>query len=118
MLWWPRHDETRPGPGTGGAAEAARISHRRSGRRIMSELLSPQDALDNDDLHELWPVLSRDERAAAFHLLPRQDADEFFLQVSARDQAELLSGIAPGQWRSWVRLLAPDDAADLVQEAA
>jgi magnesium transporter len=54
----------------------------------------------------------------AFISLPRHEAEDFFLGLSARDQFDMVCAIAPEQRRSWMRLLAPDDAADLVQEAS
>src|SRR5499427_9160261 len=70
-----------------------------------------------DDLRESWRLLAPEDRQEAFLDLPRPEAEDFFLEISARDQYELLSSIPPEQRRSWMRLLAPDDAADLVQEA-
>jgi magnesium transporter len=69
------------------------------------------------ELYEAWPVLSMEERVEGFEFLPRNDADDFFLQLSARDRAELILGLPPGERRLWMRLLAPDDAADVIQEA-
>ncbi|HEY7163718.1 MAG TPA: magnesium transporter [Candidatus Binatia bacterium] len=69
------------------------------------------------ELYDAWPALSAEERVEAFELLQRDDADEFFLQLSARDRAELLLSLPVGERRLWMRLLAPDDAADVVQEA-
>src|SRR5215468_7296356 len=66
-------------------------------------------------LHEQWPSLSQSERVAKFEELPRDVADDFFLELSALDQAELLRNLPEGQWRLWLRLLPPDDAADLIQ---
>jgi magnesium transporter len=76
----------------------------------------PPEALSADELQDVWPILSRDERAEGFQLLPAGDADDFFLSLSTRDQAELLMELAEPARRRWVRLLPPDDAADLVQE--
>lgn len=76
----------------------------------------PPEALSADELQDVWPILSRDERAEGFQLLPADDADDFFLTLSTRDQAELLMELAEPARRRWVRLLPPDDAADLVQE--
>jgi magnesium transporter len=75
------------------------------------------EALTNGDLVDLWPALSREERAARFGELPRRRAEELFLSLPAPDQAELLELVPTGEQRSWVRLLHPDDAADLVQAA-
>lgn len=74
------------------------------------------EALSAEELQDVWPILSRDERAEGFVLLPADDADEFFLSLSTRDQAELLMELAEPRRRRWVRLLPPDDAADLIQE--
>ncbi|HZA53901.1 MAG TPA: magnesium transporter [Candidatus Udaeobacter sp.] len=69
------------------------------------------------ELYEAWPVLSMEERVEGFEFLTRDDADGFFLQLSARDRAQLILALPPGERRLWMRLLAPDDAADLIQEA-
>ncbi|RPJ44350.1 MAG: magnesium transporter, partial [Candidatus Latescibacterota bacterium] len=66
-----------------------------------------------EDLHELWPALSREERVLGFNLLPRLEAEEFFLDLASHDEAELLADLPAGERRSWMRLLPPDDAADL-----
>ncbi|GAO04218.1 magnesium transporter [Anaeromyxobacter sp. PSR-1] len=70
-----------------------------------------------DELADLWPVLSPEDRVEGFHLLPRAEAEDLFLTRSARDQADLLRAVPHEEQRSWARLLAPDDAADLVQAA-
>lgn len=69
-----------------------------------------------DDLHETWRLLDSEERLEAFLELPRADAEDFFLDRSARDQYELVMLMISAQRRSWMRLLPPDDAADVVQE--
>ncbi|HZH02375.1 MAG TPA: CBS domain-containing protein, partial [Myxococcaceae bacterium] len=71
--------------------------------------------LHNDELKDAWPVLSHGERVEAFRLLPFVDGDDFFLSLSAREQAELLPALGRAERRSRIRLLAPDDAADLLQ---
>jgi magnesium transporter len=70
-----------------------------------------------DELADLWPVLSPEDRVEGFHLLPRAEAEDLFLTRSARDQVELIRAVPHEEQRSWARLLAPDDAADLVQAA-
>ena len=69
------------------------------------------------ELLENWGTLSKPDRVAAFQALPRDDADDFFLRLTTREQAELILSLPAGQRRVWMRLLAPDDAADLVQYA-
>jgi magnesium transporter len=69
-----------------------------------------------DDLLEAWFVLSPADRYEGFRLLPRVEAEEFFLDhLAAHDQAGLIASLPPGERRSWMRLLAPDDAADVIQ---
>ncbi|MBI5546867.1 MAG: magnesium transporter, partial [Deltaproteobacteria bacterium] len=69
------------------------------------------------DLQEAWPILAADDRAEGFRLLPRPDAEEFFLRLSTHDQARLLLALPAEERRSWIRLLPPDDAADVLQHA-
>lgn len=73
-----------------------------------------QDAVLN--LADMWPTLKLDERREKFKELPRMDAEELFLSLKTHDQAELLSEGTSLEKRSWLRLLAPDDVADLIQE--
>jgi magnesium transporter len=68
------------------------------------------------ELYDAWRLLSLEERVQGFELLRREDAENFFLQLSARDRAELILQLPPGEQRLWMRLLAPDDAADVLQE--
>jgi magnesium transporter len=79
----------------------------------MAELQRP----DADELREAWSLLSHEDRVAGFRLLEPAEAEEFFLDVDAADQYELLLGLREAERRLWLRLLPPDDAADLIQEA-
>jgi len=72
--------------------------------------------VDAESLREAWPVLDADERAEGFNLLDRADAEEFFLELSARAQAQIVLRLGDPERRLWLRLLAPDDAADLLQQ--
>ena len=76
-----------------------------------------ESGLALDDLRESWRLLAPEDRLEGFVDLPRHEAEDFFLERSAREQYELLVALPPDQRRSWMRLLPPDDAADLVQEA-
>ncbi len=64
-----------------------------------------------------WPDLSQDERLDAFEKIPREQAQKFFLELSSHDQLDLLTGLPSGERRLWLRLLPPDDAADVIQLA-
>ncbi|MFN7950621.1 MAG: magnesium transporter [bacterium] len=74
------------------------------------------ETFDASELREAWTVLSEDDRFEGFRLLPRVEAEDFFMALSALDQAALLTRLPADERRSWVRLLPPDDVADLVQE--
>jgi magnesium transporter len=67
-------------------------------------------------LSEAWGSLTPDERKEKFAQLPRTDAEELFLSLKAHDQAELIAEATPLEKRSWVRILAPDDVADIIQD--
>jgi magnesium transporter len=80
----------------------------------------PGARLDSDKLtaavlRDAWRYLSAHERVEACQLLPRGEADEFFLGLTAFDQAALLLELTGPERRAWMRLLPPDDAADLLQ---
>ena len=48
-------------------------------------------------------------------MLGANEAADFFLALSARAQADLLQELGPERSRPWIRLLAPDDTADVLQ---
>jgi len=75
-----------------------------------------EEPLSVSDLKEAWALLVPSDRLESFRALERTQAEDFFLSLSAHDQAELILGLPSAERRSWIRLLAPDDAADLVQE--
>ena len=68
-----------------------------------------------DDLWELWPSLSEDERLEWFDQLSHDDAEDFFSSITCEDQSALIAAMTPHQQRQWMRILAPDDAADVLQ---
>ncbi|MDB4952901.1 MAG: Mg2+ transporter MgtE [Myxococcales bacterium] len=75
------------------------------------------EVLSADELRDAWPLLDLEERSDGLRVLPREEAEEFFISLSPADQAALLLHFRPGQRRQWMRLLEPDDAADVIQEA-
>jgi len=77
---------------------------------IQHEKLTPEE------LRDAWPVLDSEERLEGFHLLPREEAEDFFLELSSRGQASVLQGMPARERRAWVRLMPPDDVADLLVE--
>src|SRR4051812_36537290 len=73
------------------------------------------ELLNINSLRESWPSLPQRSRRICFSRLPRPEAEDFFLSLDAHDQVELLSELSLLEKRSWLRLLPPDDAADLIQ---
>lgn len=67
-------------------------------------------------LIESWATLTLEQRIESFQKLSREDAEEVFLILGASDQYDLIVSLPLPTKRSWIRLLAPDDAADLIQQ--
>lgn len=78
-----------------------------------TNLLNDDYSLEN--LLENWQVLTRSQRMEVFGVLGRIDQEELFINLSYDYQAELFEEFPQGEKRSWIRLLAPDDIADLIQ---
>ena len=77
----------------------------------------PDEELSPDELRDAWPLLDLDERADGLRVLAREAAEDFFAALPAVDQAALLVHFRPGQRRQWMRMLEPDDVADVIQSA-
>jgi magnesium transporter len=67
------------------------------------------------DLRDAWPALDADERVEGFRLLAPGEAEDLFFSLSTREESELLVALPPVERQLWMRQLAPDDAADVVQ---
>ena len=76
-----------------------------------------EDELTAEELRDAWPLLDLEERSDGLRVLPREEAEDFWISLSAADQALLLLHFRAGQRRQWMRLLEPDDVADVIQEA-
>lgn len=76
---------------------------------------SAAEILERDELQEVWYLLSADEKLEGFRYLSQIDAEEFFFSLSSHDQGELLLAFRPEERRIWLRILPPDDVADLIQ---
>lgn len=73
------------------------------------------EPVHEDELRDAWPALSAQERVDGFHLLPPERARDFFATLKAPAQLGLLEALSPGERGTWLRAMAPDDAADVVQ---
>jgi magnesium transporter len=74
-------------------------------------------AISAEELRDIWHLLSPAERAESFGFLPRGEAEDFFLELRPADQLRIAQEAPPALRRTLLRMLAPDDAADLLQEA-
>jgi magnesium transporter len=79
--------------------------------------MTTQLADATEELREAWPALGHAERLKRFREMHTGEKADFFLELSAHDQCDLLLRLPEDQRHVWIRLLAPDDAADLLQEA-
>jgi magnesium transporter len=70
-----------------------------------------------EELRELWPALSKTQRNQSFRELHTGEKADFFLTLSSHDQKDLLLALPAEQRHVWMRLLAPDDAVDVIQQA-
>ncbi len=66
---------------------------------------------------DAWPSLSAGERERAFRRLKRDGREALFLGLSSKEQAELLLTMPEHERFTYLRVLPPDDAADIIQEA-
>jgi magnesium transporter len=78
--------------------------------------MKPQLAEVPEQLRDQWPRLSSAERLQRFRQMHTGEKGDFFLSLSARDQGNLLLRLPEDQRHVWIRLLAPDDSADVIQE--
>src|SRR5690554_8020893 len=74
------------------------------------------EGVSAEELHDVWATLASDERAEAFELLRLEDQADFFLNLRALGQAQILLGLPEPMRKTWMRILPPDDAADVLQE--
>ena len=79
--------------------------------------MTTQIAQPTEALRERWPRLTHAGRLQSFRELHTGEKADFFLQLSAHDQNDLLLRLPQDQCHVWIRLLAPDDAADLIQQS-
>jgi magnesium transporter len=73
------------------------------------------DWSDINTLKEHWAELDLNSRKEKFSGLPRTDAEDLFLSFGPDEQIELVTDMSAVEKRSWIRLLALDDAADFIQ---
>ncbi|MDZ4082460.1 MAG: magnesium transporter [Bdellovibrionales bacterium] len=78
--------------------------------------IEPQEVSLVARLLESWPHLSAEDRLQTFRGLAADDSEDLFLALDPRSNAGLFLDFNRAERRLWIRFLAPDDAADLIQE--
>jgi magnesium transporter len=78
--------------------------------------LSSGETTTISKLLEDWPRISDDLKEKTFRDLEQGDAEDLYLALTSREQAILMRNFSRAERRLWIRFLAPDDAADLIQE--
>jgi magnesium transporter len=76
------------------------------------------ERLPAEDLREIWNLAHPDEKVEGFRSLSFAEAEELFLSLDTRAQADLLTALPASERQIWVRQLPPDDVADLCQMAS
>lgn len=79
----------------------------------MAEVQSADNSADQ--IREDWLHLPIEERLGEFRKLGTDEAQDLFSELDAQDQADLILAMSSAEQRIWMRLLAPDDAADVLQ---
>lgn len=85
--------------------------------RRASERPIPDDELTAADLREIWSILSLEEKVQGFRVLPREEAESLLFGLANTDLTKLVLALKPSDRRYWIRMLQPDDIADLIQAA-
>ena len=76
-----------------------------------------EDRLTLAELQDAWALLPAEDRVDALKELPPAAAQDYFFGLSSQDQAQVVLAFPLEEWRTWIRILPPDDAADVVQAA-
>lgn len=67
-------------------------------------------------LHDQWQEVPYEKRVEYFKKLDIPHAQELFLKLDAEKRASIIRGLNKAEQRVWMRILDPDDAADVIQK--
>lgn len=77
-----------------------------------------QDGFDIYKLAEIWSSLGESEKESFLEKLPREQLSVLFLELDTFDQKQLLKSVPPATRKKWIKILEPDDLADLLREVS
>lgn len=87
--------------------------------------ISPIEALASNEsssgidiyrLAEIWSSLEESEKESYLEKLPRDQLSALFLELDTFDQKQLLRSVPLSTRKKWIKILEPDDLADLLRE--
>ena len=81
----------------------------------MPESKETSHQISMDELWEIWPTIDDKERVEWFNQLDHDDAEDFYSSIPCEDQAAMFLVMSERDQKRWMRMLAPDDAADVLQ---
>src|SRR2546429_445897 len=58
-----------------------------------AEPVPEREPLSLGEIRDVWPLLAHADRIQAFLLLPRDEAEDFFFGLPARDQGDVVLGV-------------------------
>ncbi len=71
----------------------------------------------SQEIPQGWADFGSEERLTHFRSTSRPESEDLFTNLTSQEQLEILLQLPEIECRSWMRVLEPDDAADLIQEA-
>ncbi|TAL29297.1 MAG: magnesium transporter [Alphaproteobacteria bacterium] len=78
-------------------------------------------SLSETELEKLlaeWGSIPTENHEEIFRKLDKHSSEELFLRLDGHAQAEIFCQLPAFERKSWIRILPPDDAADMIQELA
>jgi magnesium transporter len=97
------------------SARADAAAHSAAAGHAGSALDDAPEPLSHAELREIWPILLPADRMEAFRLLTRAEQEILLHELPARAESEVLLALAQEDQRLFIRMLPPDDTADLMQ---
>lgn len=90
-------------------------------QKISSDNSSTTNIIDGLDIYrlaEIWSSLEESEKESFLEKLPRDQISVLFLELDTLDQKQLLKNVPLTTRKKWIKILEPDDLADLLREVS
>lgn len=87
--------------------------------KVSMQLQAPSgEVIDIYRLAEIWSSLEESEKESYLETLPRDQLSVLFLELDTFDQKQLLKSVPLSTRKKWIKILEPDDLADLLREVS